>query len=97
MIEGIDIIKACEVCMYLTANGEYNDGTDTAENCAAGQVRLWGQRASQFALSGCYEDCHDADDPEHDCESFDQGFSWSDCEGCGDVHGGGRFLLAVFP
>lgn len=100
MIEGIDIIKACVVCVHLTANGEYNDGTDAADKCSEGQVKIWGDRASQFALAGCDPDSHAGIaliDDDHECESFEQGFSWSNCEGCGDDHGGDRFLLAVFP
>ena len=98
MIEGIETIKACVVCLHLTANGEFNDGTDAAEKCAEGQQKIWGNRASQFVLSGCSEDCGAEDyDPDHQCESMEQGLSWSDCEGCGDTDGGDRFLLAVFP
>lgn len=97
MIEGIDHIKVCVVCAHLTWNGEYNDGTDGAEKCSEGQQKIWGDRASQFTPAGCYEDCYYADDDDHECESFEQGFSWSDCEGCGDTDGGDRFLIAVFP
>lgn len=89
--------KACVVCMHLTANGEYNDGEDTAEKCIAGQQKIWGDQSRWFMLAGCSEDCNYADDDDHECESFEQGFSWSDCEGCGDTDGGDRFLLAVFP
>lgn len=98
MIDGINIIKACLVCVHLTANGEFNDGTDAAEKCAEGQQKIWGDRASQFCMAGCAEDCNAKDyDPDHECEEMEQGFSWSDCEGCGDTDGGDRFLLAVFP
>lgn len=98
MIEGIDTIKVCVVCVHLTANGEYDDGTDAAEKCSEGQVKIWGDRASQFCLAGCDDDCRNASEfDDHECESFEQGFSWSDCEGCGDTDGGDRFLLAVFP
>lgn len=97
MIEGIETIKACVVCLHLTANGEFNDGTDAAEKSSEGRVKIWGDRASQFTLAGCDEDCVNQHDSDHECESFEQGFSWSDCEGCGDTDGGDRFLLAVFP
>lgn len=90
------IIKVCQVCMHLIANGEYNDGTDAAEKCSAGMVRIWGDCTARMAGAGCYEDCYYAQDDDHECESFEQGFSWSDCEGCGDEHGGDRFLVAVF-
>lgn len=98
MIKGIDIIKVCVVCLHLTANGEYNDGTDAAEKCAAGQQKIWGDRACQFCIAGCDpEDCANKVYPDHECEEMEQGFSWSDCEGCGDEDGGDRYLLAVFP
>lgn len=97
MLEGIDIIKACVVCLHLTANGEYDDGTDAAEKCAEGQVKIWGDRASQFCVGGCWEDCPYENDEDHECQQENQGFSWSDCEGCGDSDGGDRYLLAVFP
>lgn len=97
MIAGIDIIKVCVVCLHLTANGEYNDGTDAAEKCAEGQQKIWGNRASQFCIAGCSEGCPYENDKDHECEEMEQGFSWSDCEGCGETDGGDRFLLAVFP
>lgn len=88
--------KACIVCTCLTANGEYDDGEDTAEKCIAGQERIWGEKARHFMLAGCPEDSHMSIDEDHECQDFEQGFSWSDCEGCGDPHGGDRYLLAVF-
>lgn len=88
--------KACDVCMYLTANGEYNDGTDAAEKCAEGQVRIWGDNARWFMLAGCNPDSHISIDEDHECMDFEQGFSWSACEGCGESLGGDRYLLAVF-
>lgn len=88
--------KACATCMYLTANGEYNDGEDTAERCIKGQQKIWGDNYRWFMLAGCDADCGNQHHDEHECESFEQGFSWSDCEGCGDTDGGDRYLLAVF-
>lgn len=92
--------KACVVCTHLTANGEYDDGEDTADKCIEGQQKIWGDQSGQFMLAGCDDDCSMGNDPvnypDHECESFEQGFSWSDCEGCGDSLGGDRFLLAVF-
>jgi hypothetical protein len=34
-------ISVCLVCIHLLANGEFNDGTDAAEVCAAGIEREW--------------------------------------------------------
>ncbi len=45
-------IDVCEVCLHLTANGEYNDGTDAARDCARGQRELWGDNAQHFTCSG---------------------------------------------
>lgn len=41
-------ISVCVVCIHLMANGEYDDGEDTAEVCAAGQAKLWGAEARHF-------------------------------------------------
>lgn len=90
------IFKACLVCALLTANGEYNDGTDAAEKCVEGQQKLWGDKSSGFMIAGCHEDCRYQNDDDHECQEFEYGFSWSDCEGCGDPHGGDRYMLAVF-
>lgn len=89
-------IKVCIVCALLVEHGEYNDGTDAAEKCQEGREKIWGDNASQMCRSGCYEDCLFIDDEDHECEDFEQGFSWSDCEGCGDPLGGDRFLFVVF-
>lgn len=91
----VTYFKACVVCMHLVANGEYNDGTNAAEVCAEGQQRLWGDNARWFMLAGCTEDSHSTIDEDHECQEFEQGFSWAACEGCGEEHGGDRYLLAV--
>lgn len=31
----------------------------------------------------------------HECAEFEQGFSWSSCDGCEDTNGGDRFLAYV--
>jgi hypothetical protein len=72
-------IDVCIVCICLIANGEYNDGTDAAERCAAGQAAIWGADVRHLIPGGGRED----DDGE-------RGFSWSACEGCGDTDGGDR-------
>ena len=48
----IDDISVCTVCLHLLANGEYGDGTDSAELCAAGQVELWGDDVRNLTLGG---------------------------------------------
>lgn len=71
-------ISVCVVCIHLLANGEYVDGEDTAEKCAEGQARIWG-------------DTHLIPGGGTDEDDGDRGFSWSACEGCGDTDGGDRF------
>lgn len=38
-------LSVCVVCIHLIANGEFNDGTDAAEICSAGQEKEWGENA----------------------------------------------------
>jgi hypothetical protein len=71
-------INVCVVCIHLLANGEFNDGTDAAEKCFAGQQRIWG--STHLIPGGGSEE-----------DDGDRGFSWSACEGCGDTDGGDRF------
>ena len=54
MLKRFDItdIDVCEVCIHLIANGEYNDGEDTAERCAAGQGRTWGANVRHLTYGG---------------------------------------------
>lgn len=87
-------LRVCLVCIHLMANGEFDDGTDAAEKCAAGQVKEWGDNA-KYLVSGsdCDEDCErDMHDDTHECTQFELGYSSSWCEGCGDTLHGDRFL-----
>ena len=68
-------LDVCTVCIHLIANGEYDDGTDAAEKCSAGQVAKWGDLAVHMVLG----------------DTEDTWFSMRDCEGCGDTDGGDRF------
>ncbi len=45
-------LDVCMVCLHLLANGEYNDGEDTAEVCAAGQEKIWGEDLRYMTLGG---------------------------------------------
>ena len=45
-------IDVCVVCLMLCANGEYNDGENTARDCARGQHELWGDNARHFTCGG---------------------------------------------
>jgi hypothetical protein len=45
-------IDVCVVCIMLTANGEYDDGTDAAERCTEGQARIWGDDVRHFTMGG---------------------------------------------
>ena len=45
-------IDACTVCLLLTANGEYNDGTNAARDCSRGQREIWGDNAVHFTCGG---------------------------------------------
>lgn len=97
-MSGFDIteISVCTTCAHLAANGEYNDGEDTAEQCWAGQQKIWGDNSRYFTLGST---CEESPCPHHkdedDCTVLEQGFSWSDCEGCGSWLGGDRFLCYV--
>lgn len=90
-------IKVCVVCMHLMCNGEYNDGTDAAEKCAERQDLVWGGNQKYFTPGfGCDSDCdRDQSDESHECTEFDQGFSWTSCDGCEDTLGGDRYLAYV--
>ena len=45
-------LSVCVVCIFLLANGEYNDGTDAAEVAAAGMERIWGADARHLVPGG---------------------------------------------
>lgn len=45
-------IDVCEVCLMLCANGEYDDGENTARDCARGQYEKWGDNAAHFTCGG---------------------------------------------
>jgi hypothetical protein len=62
-------LEVCVVCLHLLANGEFNDGTDSAEIAAAGMHRIWGDDTRHliadgaelgFSTSAC-ESCGDTD------------------------------------
>lgn len=48
-------ITVCTVCVHLIANGEYDDGTTAAEDCARGQVTTWGDDARHLFLGEGYD------------------------------------------
>ncbi len=73
-------LRVCTVCIHLLANGEYNDGTDAAEVCAAGITRLWGQEPPWHLVPGGAE----------------LGYCTSSCDGCGDTLHGDRFEAFAF-
>lgn len=80
-------LSVCSDCIQLLANGEINDGEDTAEKCAAGQARVWGDDVTHLVPGGGSED-----------DDGDRGFSWQSCDGCGSNLGGDRFqAFAVIP
>jgi len=91
-------LSVCVVCLHLLANGEYNDGEDSAEKAWEGQQKIWGDDMRHLiAGSDCDDNCTRHDDPD-ECKSLDQGFSWSTCDGCGSDFGGDRFLAyAMIP
>lgn len=45
-------LAVCVDCIQLLANGEINDGEDTAERCAEGQARVWGDDVKHMTLGG---------------------------------------------
>lgn len=88
-------ISVCTVCIHLLANGEYNDGTDTAEVVSAGMERIWGADLRHMVPGGSHESCEPSCDGSGDCFADDLGFSWSSCDGCGDTDGGDRHRATV--
>lgn len=87
-------LSVCVVCAHLLANGEYDDGTDAAEQAAKGMARIWGDDARHLIAGGHVEDC-DGSEP---CGCLDGWFSWSDCDGCGSEMGGERHrAVALIP
>jgi hypothetical protein len=45
-------LSVCVVCLHLLANGEFNDGTNTAEVVATGMERQWGATARHLIADG---------------------------------------------
>jgi hypothetical protein len=45
-------LAVCVDCIQLLANGEINDGEDTAERCAEGQARVWGDDVMHMTYGG---------------------------------------------
>jgi hypothetical protein len=45
-------LSVCVVCLHLLANGEFNDGTDAAENAAIGMILLRGATARHLVADG---------------------------------------------
>ena len=93
-------LRVCEVCMSLVANGEYNDGEDTAEVCAAGMEKKWGDLARHMCLGHSHDEdeCGHVgescpDDADCDCENY--GYSTSACDGCGDSDHGDRYAVTI--
>lgn len=63
-------LSVCDVCRYLIAYGEYNDGEDTAETASAGIARIWGDDAKHFisdgaALGYCISSCDACGNTDH--------------------------------
>lgn len=59
---GITELAVCTVCIHLIANGEFDDGTDAAEECGDGQIRVWGDDARHLSFGGeelgfSWQDC----------------------------------------
>ena len=63
-------LSVCTVCIHLLANGEYNDGTDAAETCSAGQLATWGDDLMHMVpgdedLGFCQSSCDGCGDSDH--------------------------------
>lgn len=93
------MINVCVVCVHLHANGEYNDGEDTAERCLEGYVRE-GWADSKWEWTNVL--CNSTDEYTGECEcdtsqecDYEGSFSWSPCQGCGDTDGGDRFKMGM--
>lgn len=93
------MIHVCMVCVNLQANGEFNDGEDTARRCAEG-IERQGWNESKWEWTNVM--CFGADEYTGECDcdkstecDYDGSFSWSACEGCGDTDGGDRFKMGM--
>lgn len=74
-------LSVCVVCIHLLANGEYNDGEDTAMVTAGAMRYIWGQDLIHISPGGEWGD--------------ENGFCTSSCDGCGDEHHGDRFAATL--
>lgn len=45
-------LSVCTVCLHLIANGEFEDGTDVAEQTNAAMVERWGEDVAHMVLGG---------------------------------------------
>lgn len=61
--------EVCDVCLYLIAYGEYNDGQNTAEE----KLEAWEKSGKADLLRYMYPACEDCD----------HGFTHSWCDLCG--------------
>ena len=46
------MLEVCTVCIHFLANGEYNDGENSAETAQAGIDRIWGEEQKNIVPDG---------------------------------------------
>ena|SRR2546423_12034856 len=86
-------LSVCSPCLCIIANGEYNDGEDTAERISAAMAeRFPGEVRDLIAGRACASDAHSG---AEDCTCGDLGFCRTACETCGDTDHGDRHAATL--
>jgi hypothetical protein len=83
----------CKTCLYIIANGEYNDGEDTAERISAAMAERFPGEVRDLCAGGpctCGNRKRDVD-----CDCDDLGFCKSACDTCGDTDHGDRYAATL--
>lgn len=63
-------LSVCIVCNFLLAHGEYNDGTDAAEQASEGMTHIWGDDRKHLIPDGdnlghCTSSCDGCGQTDH--------------------------------
>jgi len=63
-------LSVCQVCLFIIAYGEYDDGTNAGDRSAAGIERTWGKDARHLVAGGdelgfCRSRCDGCGDRDH--------------------------------
>lgn len=87
-------LSVCFPCLYVLANGEYDDGEDTAERIGKAMAKLWPGEVYDISPGGLCRHTGMGILAE-DCECDNLGFCTSRCETCGDTHHGERYAATL--